>query len=96
MTGLTRSSHGLDARRRRLLYRAWHRGMREMDLILGPFAEQEAETLSEAELDAFEALLELPDDLLLAWVSNARPVAPEHDTPLFVRIVEANAARHRG
>ena len=38
MTGTTRSSEGLDARRRKLLFRAWHRGMREVDLIMGRFA----------------------------------------------------------
>ena len=37
MTGTTRSSEGLDPRRRKLLFRSWHRGMREMDLILGSF-----------------------------------------------------------
>ena len=39
MTGTTRSSAGLDERRRRLLYRSWHRGTREMDLIMGRFAD---------------------------------------------------------
>ena len=48
MTGTTRSSEGLDARRRRLLYHAWHRGMREMDLIMGRFADAEIGTLTEA------------------------------------------------
>jgi antitoxin CptB len=39
MTGTIRSSDGLDVRRRRILFRAWHRGMREMDLIMGRFAD---------------------------------------------------------
>ena len=39
MTGSQKSSEGLDPRRRRLLFRAWHRGSREMDLIMGPFAD---------------------------------------------------------
>ena len=41
MTGTTRSSEGLDLRRRKLLFRAWHRGMREMDLIMGRFADRD-------------------------------------------------------
>ena len=41
MTGTTRSSEGLDPRRRKLLFRSWHRGIREMDLILGGFADAE-------------------------------------------------------
>src|SRR6267154_101470 len=50
MTGSTRSSEGLDVRRRRLLFRAWHRGMREMDLIMGRFADHAVEGLADAEL----------------------------------------------
>jgi antitoxin CptB len=46
MTGSTRSSDGLDDRRKRLLFRCWHRGTREMDLILGRFADAEIATLS--------------------------------------------------
>ena len=55
MTGTTRSSEGLDARRRQLLFRAWHRGMREMDLIMGRFADAASARLSEAELDRVRA-----------------------------------------
>ena len=61
MTGTTRSSEGLDERRRRLLFRAWHRGMREMDLILGRFADANIDRLADRELDEFECLMDLPD-----------------------------------
>lgn len=57
MTGISRTSADLDPRRRRILFRAWHRGIREMDLILGQFAEAELATLSEAELDELEAIM---------------------------------------
>ena len=60
MSGSTLSSEGLDERRRRLLFRAWHRGMREMDLIIGRFADAHIATLSDAELDEFERLLDVP------------------------------------
>ncbi len=50
MTGSTRSSGGLDDRRKRLLFRCWHRGTREMDLILGRFADAEIASLSDDEL----------------------------------------------
>ncbi len=59
MTGSTRSSEGLDVRRRKLLFRAWHRGTREMDLILGRFADAAIADLSEAEIDDFERLLDV-------------------------------------
>jgi antitoxin CptB len=86
MTGLSRSSAGLDVRRRRALYRAWHRGMREMDLVLGRFAEQEIGRMSEAELAGFEALLDVPDITLMSWILGQEPAAAPHDTGLVRRI----------
>lgn len=76
----------LDHRRRRARFRAWHRGMRETDLILGGFADREIETLSEAELDQFEALMEVQDQTILDWLTGRETVASAHDTPLFQRI----------
>ena len=70
MTGTTRTSADLDPRRRRTLYRSWHRGIREMDLIMGRFADAEIGDLSEAELDQFEALIEVPDRDLFKWLTG--------------------------
>ncbi len=75
-----------EARVKRLKIRAWRRGIREMDLILGPFVEKEGDGLSAAELDALEALMETPDLLLYDWFSGRRPPEPPHDGPLFARI----------
>jgi antitoxin CptB len=86
VTGTTRSSEGLDARRRRLLFRAWHRGTREMDLIMGRFADAMIGALSEAEVDAFERLSEEPEPDVYAWITGDRPVPPEHDTTLFRKL----------
>jgi antitoxin CptB len=86
VTGSTRSSQGLDARRRRLLFRSWHRGIREMDLVMGRFADAHIAELSDAELDEYERLLELPDPELLDWVTGAIPAPPSHDTALFRRL----------
>jgi antitoxin CptB len=86
MTGTTRSSEGLDVRRRRLLYRAWHRGTREMDLIMGRFADAMIGSLTEGELDAFERLSDQPEPDLYAWITGERSVAAEHDTALFARL----------
>lgn len=63
-------------RRKRLRLRAWRRGTREMDLILGPFADAHLETLPAATLARFEALLDENDHDLYAWISGAR-AAPE-------------------
>jgi len=86
MTGTTRSSDGLDARRKRLLFRCWHRGTREMDLILGRFADAEIATLADDELDELERLIEVPDPDLYAALTGERPAAALWNGPLFERI----------
>ena len=86
MTGSTRSSDGLDERRRRLLFRSWHRGTREADLIMGRFADVHIETLSDAELGEYEHLLDALEADLLAWVTGVSAVPAEHDTAMFRRV----------
>jgi antitoxin CptB len=83
MTGTTRSSEGLDLRRRKLLFRSWHRGMREMDLIMGGFADARIGALSEGELAQFERMIEVPDRDLLAWITGEEAVPPDFDSALF-------------
>ena len=90
MTGTARSSEGLDTRRRRLLFRCWHRGMREMDLIMGRFADAAVEQLTSDELAEFEHLMEAPDRELLAWITGEAEVPPEYDTALFHRLRDFN------
>jgi antitoxin CptB len=86
MSGTQISSEGLDLRRRRLLFRSWHRGIREMDLVLGRFADTHIPTLSETELEEYETWLEVPDQRIFAWVNGAQAVPAEVDTPLFRRM----------
>jgi len=86
MTGTQISSEGLDPRRRRLLFRSWHRGIREMDLVLGRFADAHIATLSAPELDEYERWLEVPDQRIFAWVNGAQTVPPEFDSVLFRRL----------
>jgi antitoxin CptB len=86
MTGPGISSDGLDARRKRLLFRSWHRGMREMDLVLGRFADAQIAALSDAELDEYERWLEFPDLQIFTWVNGAQTAPPEVDTALFRRL----------
>ena len=86
MTGSTRSSEGLDPRRRRVLFRAWHRGTREMDLIMGRFADAHVAVFSDAELTEFERLIEVPDTDLLAWVTGQAAPPQAEDTPMFRRL----------
>jgi antitoxin CptB len=86
MSGTTRTSSDLDPRRRRLLYRAWHRGMREMDLVLGRFCDAEIDRLTEAELAEIEELMELPDQELYGWITTPAATPPHRDTPLLARL----------
>ncbi|TDH39321.1 succinate dehydrogenase assembly factor 2 family protein [Pseudohoeflea suaedae] len=86
MTGTTRTSADLDPRRRRLLVRAWRRGIREMDLILGGFADQQIADLTEAELDTLETLMGEDDADLLSWINGEKECPPQLATPLFERI----------
>ncbi len=86
MSGSTRSSADLDVRRRRNLFRAWHRGIREMDLIMGRFADAEIGTLSEEDLSEFERLIEVPDADLYRWITGEAEVPGNYDTALFRRL----------
>lgn len=69
------TSHPLDTRRRRLAFRCWHRGTREMDLLLGRFADARLAGMSEREVDAFEELVEAPDGELFGWIVAGQPPA---------------------
>jgi antitoxin CptB len=86
MTGTEISSDGLDPRRKRLLFRSWHRGIREMDLVLGGFADAHIAELSEAELDEYETWLEVPDQQIFTWVNGSQLAPAEIDTALFRRL----------
>ena len=86
MSVTARSSEGLDPRRKRLLFRCWHRGIREMDLFMGSFANETIAELSDAELDQLEALLELPDLDVYADISGARPLRPEYAGSVLDRL----------
>ena len=89
MTGAAQRSQ-LESRRRRILFRSWHRGMRELDLIMGRFAERTIDDLTSEELLEFEQLMEVPDRELLAWITGEADVPPNYDTALFRRLREFN------
>jgi antitoxin CptB len=94
MTGTTRSSDGLDDRRKRLLFRCWHRGTREMDLILGRFADAEIAGLTFDELDQLERLIDVPDPDLYAALTGGAPLEPQCAGHLFERIKSFRPADH--
>jgi antitoxin CptB len=86
VTGSAISSEGLDPRRRRLLFRAWHRGIREMDLVLGRFADAQIAALNDAELEEVESWLDVPDQQMFAYVNGTQATPPALDTALFKRL----------
>ena len=77
---------GLDARRKRILFRSLRRGTRESDLVIGGFARSALEDLDGAQLDALEALLDRPDPEVLGWVIGLRPAPPEFDTDVMAML----------
>jgi len=81
-----RSSQGLDGRRRKLLFRGWRRGVREMDLIIGRFADAHIDKFDETELDDFERLIEAPNAELYAWVIGAENVPANYDTEVLAKL----------
>jgi len=75
-----------DTRLKRLKFRAWHRGFREADLILGPFADSHADSMTPAQLDEFEALLEQNDHDIYGWIVGRAATPPEFETELMAKL----------
>lgn len=72
-----------DTRLKKLKYRAWHRGFREADLILGPFADKHVSNLTADQLDLFEVLLDQPDQDLYEWIVEKTVTPAEFDGELM-------------
>lgn len=81
-------------RRKRLRFRAWHRGTKEMDLLMGPFADARIADLDDGQLAEFEELLSEPEPDVYAWiVGNTAPPARLHGTVLD-QIIAYHTDRH--
>ncbi|MDD7908700.1 MULTISPECIES: succinate dehydrogenase assembly factor 2 [Pseudovibrio] len=77
----------LDPRRKRILFRCWHRGMKEMDLLLGGYVQTHVAIMADEELDELEELLQLNDQDLFSWFIGSKPVPEDRNTELFRRIL---------
>ena len=84
-----------NARLKKLRFRAWRRGFREADLILGPFADRHVQDFSGPELDWFERLLEVPDQDLYAWIVEREPTPTEYDCKIMDRIKAFRFEAHK-
>ena len=70
----------------RIQFRSWRRGFREADMVLGPFSDQVAPTLTDAELDVFERLIEEEDQWLYGWIIERDPTPVEFDGPVMDKV----------
>jgi antitoxin CptB len=75
------------ARRKRLLWRATHRGIKEMDLILGGFVMRRIGNLTTEQLDQLDAIIAIPDQEMLAWATGQEPVPHHHASALLAEIL---------
>jgi len=69
--------------RKRLRYRSWHRGTKELDLLLGSFADRHLEAFDQGQLARFEALLESPEPTILAWLVDRVPPPANIDSDVM-------------
>jgi antitoxin CptB len=74
-----------EARLKRMAMRSWRRGTKEMDLVLGPFADAHLAGMPEADLLTYDLLLEEHDQDLMAWLLGQTP-APDWAKPLLARV----------
>ena len=81
-----------EARLKRLAKRSWRRGTKEMDLVLGPYADAHLAAMGEAELAAYDLLLEENDQDLVLWVMGQRP-APRKYSALIAEVAGFARAR---
>jgi antitoxin CptB len=83
----------LDNRRRRLIFRAQHRGTYENDLLIGDFVKARIADMTPQELDDLEAVMEYPDSDLADWLTGRRPIPAHANTPMLQRIRDAALTR---
>ncbi|HEU4838017.1 MAG TPA: succinate dehydrogenase assembly factor 2 [Micavibrio sp.] len=84
----------LDNRRKRLIFRSWHRGTREMDLIMGSFAEVNVPAMDARALDLYEELLHTSDPDVYDWISGQKPVPANRMNPVIEKLLSHNYADH--
>ncbi|HZH27575.1 MAG TPA: succinate dehydrogenase assembly factor 2 [Azospirillaceae bacterium] len=83
----TATREPVEVRRKRLQFRSWHRGTREMDLLMGSFADKNLGDFDHAQLDAYEALLELSDPDLYNWIAGRETVPVDVDSPVLQLLI---------
>lgn len=90
------SQSPLDARRRKVKFRAWRRGFREMDLLMGSFADAHLEGMSDDDVAEFERLLSTPDWEVYAWLVGQKQVPSNFQSSLLTKMMEYRYQAHAG
>ena len=88
MSAETDTASDLEIRRKKLTFRAWHRGMKEMDIILGNFADANLGNYDAAQLDRFEFLLRIPDQPFYAMLVHGAEIPADLRDEMFDAIFE--------
>ena len=83
-----------DTRIKRIKYRSWHRGCKETDVVLGPFAEKHIESLSADELDIYEQFLEEIDSNIWNWLVEKDLEFDKKYKPLIERLRRFTQEQH--
>lgn len=83
-------------RLRKLKFRAWRRGFREADFIMGGFADQHLDAFTSEQLDQFETLLDQPDQLVYAWLTGYEPAPAAMLGEVFTLLQQFQLARSNG
>jgi len=89
MTDLTYNPHkeiGLENRKRRLLFRAWHRGIKELDLIFGNFVDANVKSFNDDDCSWFERLFEEQDHEILKWITEGTDVPERFQCSMMDRL----------
>lgn len=82
-----------EVRRKKLGFRAAHRGVKELDLFVGAFAEARLDTLDDQQLDEFERILDIPDQMVLDWITGRAAPPQEYQGPLLCELLEFDYAK---
>ncbi len=76
----------VERRRKRAYYNSWHRGTREMDLLIGGFADRHLSGLTPEDLERYEHILQQPDDDLYVWITGREDIPQDLDSELFRKL----------